>query len=618
MGYIVALIILIIGTLLGQLVLHFCQLEKSKHALVYGLFVYFAGFFIVSGPFSFFSLPWNWYFVTMTLYHVVLLGFFLYGYMKKIIRFNFSFEHLIEYLRANWFVIGMIVLFTVLNFASYNAWRFSGNYSQAEAIVDDFIYLSRAAKNIGHTIYPMGIDVSSGVQTTPELLLLVSFLELFWGYMSQLFQIDLVVFTRTTMSIVMYVWIFYAFDEMLYVMFDKKKYQLFKYTILAFGLLYYVNNMQSEVYKFMYLPWFGSVFSTILYIPLLLLFFFQSLAHKKSLVLLFLLPFISVGFSPVNILYTAILFFPIMMLWYKNKAYESNDAKQLLYVSFGLFSLFLFVSIMDNFSKFSENFLMLINYSDLTRYSEMAFFKSAFVDRLMFIIPGLAIFFYRVSLNKVRPIEKWMMFFVCSILLISLMPRMNVALFNLFSFPYRRFWDSLLIGLVFYSWAMILLVLGKLTLVRFVGTLFAFSLVFYQVPGFYFLSNYQFFSIENIFKEKRLPEASEELAIFFKQSQQQVNVCLAQDPLQASLNDPRNPQRIVMSNDGTYSIDLGSGIATLPNVYAFCQQAPDNMAVQYYVVTNSETIYREIGAEHLRLVKEIVTDELTLEIYQYV
>jgi len=602
MGYIIALLMLFTGGVLGKVVAAYLGLKKTKHTLVYGLFAYFAGFFILSGPFTFLQLHWNLYFIVMTCYNLAIACLLIYAYSKKIITVEFSAQAILDYVKSNGLVFAMIIFFILLNLAS-------NNILAGGATGDDIAYLSWASKHIGGQIYPVKLDPISGSPDKLELVLLLSFLELFWGYMSQAFSIDLVVFARTTMAIVTYVWFFYTVDEVIYVWTDKKQYERFKYTILAAGLMYYVDGMQSEVYKFMYNPWFGNVFSLMMYLPLLLLFFWHSLRNKKSAVLLGLLPFISAGFSPVSILHVGLTIIPITFLWYKNKTYHLRNERKLIYISFGMALLFLAVSIIPDLFHLRSALFVPGGWHETVLHSEMAFFHRAFASRLLFMLPGIVIFFYRLGRKQVGTLEKWFVLFGLSLLLIGIIPAVDQAVFIVFSFPLRRVLESYMMAFVFYSVAMVLRCFSQ---VKWQQLLLAFalcSLIFYRVPGFYFLNNAGFkanFNIHNVLVEKRFAPVVSDLEDFLlTHSEERTNVCIWDE-------------REVQLNDGVHRADLALAIAPVPNAYYNCNVPANDQGHLYYVTHKPEELAATYGEEHLKLLTTIETDELTIEVYQYV
>jgi len=601
MGYIVAVLLLFATSLLGKLVVSFFKLEKCKHPIVYGLFAYFSGFFLLSGPFTLLHLHWNLYFCLMTVYNGAIVAFLIYSLYRKTLIVHLSVQAVIKYMTDNYLVILLVVFFIMMNFASNNT--LAGG-----ATGDDIFYLSWATKNIGNSIYPSGINLVSGEVGSYDLLSTVSFLELFWGYMHVALHIDLVVFVRTSMAIVTYVWFFCTFDEFIFVATKNVDYKRFKYTILVIGLFYYVNGMQSEVTKFMYNPWFGNVFSLLIYLPLLLVFFWHSLTNKKALYLMCTLPFISVGFSPVSILYGGLTMFPFCLLWYKYKTYEISYARKKVYVSLLLSTIFLTVAVSPTLVQVYRFIVNPATREGIEKVSEIWFFQIAFKQRFIFMLPGFVIFCYRLARKDVRRIEKNLVFFTWGALLICFVPYIDRLVFAAFSFPLRRVLDSIMIVLVSYSWAMILLCLQDVTFGSLVRLWVICSFVIYVGPSFYFLQD-EFktqFNINNIFKEKRFDDAVTELETFlFAQSNISQNVC----PL---------GEREVKSSVNSHRIDIGLAVSSVPDTYFNCNLPASPDRALYYVGNDYTELDGRVEREKLRLVKTISTEEFTLAVYEYI
>jgi len=595
------------GALLGKVVISVLKLEKTKHTLVYGLFAYFTGVFILSGPFTFLHLHWNLYFFTITAYNIVIMGLLLYALYKKIIKVSFSFNSFIRYCKDNYLVLGMIVFFIFMNFGSDNTLV---NDRVGWAAGDDVYYLSWATKNVGHSIYPLGLNLWVGLGDKYEFLTLIAFFELFWGYMQQAFNIDLVVFVRTTLPIVMYVWFFCTFDEVIFAFTDKKKYGRFKYAILSVALLYYANGMQSEVYKFMYNPWFGNVFSLMMYIPLLLLFLRLSLTNKKALYLLWLLPFIASGFSAVSILHAGLTIVPATFLWYRSKTYIVRHEKKVLYISFVMAFIFLLVSSAASWEGVLGKISQPDGLFEILQGAEMFLAQAALKQRLIFILPGIVIFFYRLARKEVALFEKVAILFSLGIAVSVLVPFLDTAVFLVFGFPYRRVAESYMLALVFYSGAMLLLCVRKVGLKQLLGIFLICSFVFYSTNGFYLHPRFIFSKqvLRNLVREKRFDPT----------------VVALEDFLVEHGKETKNETTYVCVFDGRIkpidsedSVDVGLSIAPVPETYYNCNLSLNKEVTRYYVTTDAGKLFSELGREHFRFVKKIETDRLTLEVYEY-
>jgi|GEM_PF-5583668 len=605
MAYIIPLILVLIYKMLGKVIITITKLTKTKHEVVYGFFAYMSMFFVLSGFFGLLHVSWSLYYISMIIYNIFIIAIIIFCLLKKIITIKFSFKEIGTYISGNWIVYIVTTTFILLYILSYSGIRLNDVYHHAPAIIDDVVYIARATKNIGaEQIQLTSIQAFSGhVDSNPTSM--IAYLEMFWGFGSTLFKVDILSFARTSMSILTYVIVFTTIDELLYVVFEKDIYdKKGKFALIGMLSLYLFNGMQFETYKFMYLPWFGNNFSTILYLPALLLFLLQALKNKVGILFILMLVLISVGFTPVSILYTAVFSIPTILLWFKCKQYEIKHEKMYICLAAMISLIFLLASTLT--ASFGSAPLQLQNvfkYTETTIFSEVYFYLSSFGEKAFLIFPGLLLFFYRLKNEKVNIIEKTIVIFLAVIAFVSLIPVGRNLMFNLFSFPYRRLLESILLCLVMYTVVQIILCFSKITFVKILIIGFASIIIAHYSSNIYMVGARQYFSVSNLFNTRKTAPITDTLAEYLATIPKDKYVCLM-------------PDRVMSEKNQKFQLDIGIAISENPNAYINCSTDFLLTGNGYLVIAVNASVPEWLEDFIDEPIKKLSSDDLDLLIYE--
>lgn len=598
MVYIGILIIILFFNFFGIALVEHLQLKKMRNPLIYGFFIYISGFFILSGPMVFLHLSWNIYFNVMAVYTFLVLLYILWiWYSYKIFSRRINMK---KVLKEKWplYVVIIIVVFVYLASTA----SFFLNWSYVPASVDDYIYLSYAAKSIGASeIYRNSTVVLSEVMGSTSL---VAYWELFWAYGSTVLHIPLLDFVHTSLAIVMLTLLPVSIDEVSHLANDwfipQKIKKYFVFSVLVF---YIFGNMQYEFAKYMFLPWFGNVFSTALYIPLLLVFFLQALKHKQMLPVFLSFPIIAIGFSPVSII-TTIFLFPVALFFFlRYKTYAIKYQKMLVISCTLLIIGFSALAIVTFSGSDLHKFLILYKETDSTMLAEKFLFSASFKGRVVLILFASAIFLLKYYVVKMQKSEIILLCYVAIIMLLSILPIISNIPFNLFSFPYRRFIESITVFYIIYGLGSSIYFIKKRQFLVFLTIILLIPLT---LNGLLIKEWRPFFSPKLITNSTRVHPLTLELAYYFKNIPMIKQVCFLQDELKYGS----------FSYDGEIKIDFTTALfAVDPQVYLKPCNLTRGTDVTHIVVfaKDSRRVEEEVNYKNR---KTIENEKMKLYVYE--
>lgn len=172
---------------------------------------------------------------------------------------------------------------------------------------------------------------------------------------------------------------------------------------------------------------------------------------------------------------------------------------------------FVFISVsVYSAVKLLEYTRFLHLFTNVNPISEMTGIISSLSLRLPIIAIGLMLFYLGCLNNKVTKIEKVIIIPIFLVLLLVTLPISSVFLFNILGFPLRRLTESLILYMFIYSCYKIIIALdykaARLMLATFVYIAFL-----YPVNGIFFLKNANFYRIENIVNQNRVPDLAKKL-----------------------------------------------------------------------------------------------------------
>jgi hypothetical protein len=608
MAYIIPFILLFIYKMVGKIVIDFTKLKKTKNEIVYGFFTYMGVFFIISGFFALFHVSWMIYYIIMISYNILIIIMIIFYCWKNGLTINFSFQKIGTYISENWIVCFVAMGFTLMYFLSYSGIRLDLGYNHAPAIIDDVVYIARATKNIGAAhIQMIDIQAFSGHSNGANPSSMIAYLELFWAFGSTVFKVDILTFVRTSVAIMTYIIFFATIDELLFATLEKDIYDK-KGKFALFGMLsmYLFNNMQFETYKFMYLPWFGNNFSTIIFLPALLLFLLHSLKNRLGLIFMALLVLLSVGYTPVSILYTGIFGIPVTLIWYKYKQYEIKNAKSYMYVGIIISLVFLIVStLISSFGYAPFQLQNILRKTQTTELAELYFYLNSFKGKAFLIFPGILLYFYRVKNKKINTLEKGIVGFLLIIAFVSLIPVARNIIFNIFSFPYRRLLESILLCLVMYTIVQVVMCFSKINFIKMLCIAFTSIIIAQYSSGIHLIYARNYFSINNLFNTRRTLPITDMLAEYLNTIPGDKYICLV-------------PDRIMAEKNNDFYIDIGIAVSENSTAYLNCSKDFIFAGNGYLVISaNAEIEMPEDLIEFASApIKKLETDDLDLLIYK--
>lgn len=587
----------------GKIVVLKFNLTKFKHPLIYGVITYFFLFFILSFPLVLFHVSWLVFSTMQTLLHTILLAIILYYLFTKKLILRVSKNIIFEYIKNNWGLYTILFLFMFLYLISKNSLFFSIEDSRYNlAIIDNYVYIGKAANAIGSdAIFPLQTDILTGQVGPTNLLLLISYWELFWAYGSELFKIDLLAFVHTFVALLVYIITFFSIDEILYLLVAREKQRKLQIIMLSFILLYLFVQYDSDFAKFMFLPWYGNVISTMAMFPVFGIITYHFFEKEKMIIFYIFFPFVMAGFSPVSILYSAFLY--LISGFYIMCKYRGEFKKTLCLYSFFISMLFFSFSIFN-----AIQLLELTRTLDLFTTINLQSEYNAVYGLLIFRLPiiSIGIFLFYLSYLKKESSHKENLFVISAILILilAISPKLSAFVFNIFSFPFRRFFETILIYFFVYSLYKIFKEVNFKSK-RLLLLVLVYSIFIFPQNGMFLLKNNNFYSLKNITNLERVTEISKKVTIFFENRMDKTNsICVYKD-------------RSILTQFG--HVDLGVAIVSLRNTNLIdCSDKKGLNEKQIdYIILSEETSDKAsyIEDKGYREIETIKTDETTITIY---
>lgn len=610
MGYLVVFVSMIGSTLLGKVVISSFQIEKYKHASVYGIIAYVSGFFILSFPFTLFHLPWSTYWWGMNIYTFLVSSISIWMLYARKIKIMFSWKHLREYIVQNWVVIGIIFVFSMMYLLSISTmiWHETMPYAYGMAVVDDSAYVMKAAKAIGAS------DILASAVGKDTVLNVVSFLELLWAYGSEVFHVDIFTFTRTSMSLLVYIFIFFSVDEFLYTITTEKKYHKVKYSLIGFLLLYAVIGWQLELPKFMFLPWFGNVVTTMIYLPVSALICRQSLTSKRMLIFLGVLPFVFVGFSLGAIVSTVVLYPLCTYIWFKYKVYKFKYEKLVVVAAIVIiFIYFAAILLTDVYIHQVPFNTLLWNIDYLDGAGEMSLFFSSFNAKKAWFLILLGVLTTKWLDQKIMKVEKLIIVSILVLLFITKAPYISNIVFGVLGFAYRRFMEGVIFYLIIYGLYSVLDLFERIKFKQLLVFCLSLAIIASEMNGVQLIGTRKLYSIDNLSNKMRVLPAVAELYNFFNTIPEKRNVHIYKSPGATSVWWGEN-------KDVPVSVDVFVAVSATKNKY-FTKNIVDLNSLDYLIIGKNEdmdTLPEELKQKEKKFVRYIEDEHLQIAIYQII
>lgn len=592
--------------------------QKVKHPVVYGFFAYFTVIFCISGGATFLKLNWNFYFMCVTFFTIaigVLNIYTLFKMWKNEQSKDICYlEKIKKNLRDNF--PAYIVLFFAISIFLLSTASIYLNWAYVPATVDDMVYLSIAQKAIGanqlNALSSLHMNQSGGATQ------LVSFWELFWAYGASLFRLPLLTFVHTNIAILSFQLFVFLLDEVAYQMMGKQKNA--KYLVLGMLFLYIFPYFIYEFNKFLYIPWFGNGIVLSLYIPYLLLFYALSLKNKKCIILYCLVPIIFIGISSISIIFTLFLFVPVTLSLLRFKAYtfQKKITNKIIigYAIFFSFLCFIFATILspmnllDGVLKnvFSKEYLM------NKQINEHFIYVDEFSYLLPFVVLGAVCITYFFRKEK----SKFLLFSLLFLIIeMTIFPDLYVILFNLFSFPFRRFAVAVLTFITIFGLGIGIIILlnyatnWKKKIMIFLGFLLLLG------PHFYFqktiFSQEEFLEKKAILNIERSYPLTIKVANLIQESEKQ-NICFY------SVDKETLKVGAYSMSGKSYSVDFSAAIFGLNNAIYYgvsCDITADAVDPKeiYLVLRRDQAEFESKGHQKIKLYAEAKDENFDILLY---
>lgn len=464
MIYISAIILLVLFYITGECVVDKLSIPENarKHSLVFGFIFYMSFFFALTAVMLIINVSWGIYFTVMTLYS---LGVIIYASVDYIKNKRYKNIDIKQWLMGSWPALLVIIAITV----SYLFTVTSQFIIQSHALsvgIDNHVYMSKALQGVNQAKIFQNQHDTVFFGGEASIVNLVGFWEYFWAYGASVFGQNVLSFAHTTIPFIIYTVVVLGIDEVFFLLSkkaDKKLRSAFKYGVLMLLPLLIIEGYARETIKFFFFPWFGNVTVTMLYLPIMIIFFYHAMRDERWILFLFFLPFVFTGFNPTSMIMTWFYYPIFLFVWYNFKQYKSKHEKFILYSFIGLIVLFLFASLIQGryshyWYKIPDIFVKGNEWND----TELAIFIDALQSRMPFVIVALLTYAYRIAKKKSGSMEQFLMGGMFALLVLSCFPYLRIIPFNLFNFSYTRLMNVITMSMYFYSCLSLIMLLKML------------------------------------------------------------------------------------------------------------------------------------------------------------
>ncbi|MGL5042242.1 MAG: DUF6077 domain-containing protein [Culicoidibacterales bacterium] len=601
--YVCLSLFLVFCFLLGKIVVAEVNLQEAKHPLIYGVMAYFLVFFALSALLVILHVPWKVFYLAQMILHVLLVIIITYFLIKRKISNNISWNSLSNNIAKNWGVYLVLLCFSLLYLSSKNSLFFSIEETRYNlAIVDDYAYIARAMSAIdSQAIFTLETSVISGQQGPADILLLISYWELFWAFGSEILNIDLLAFTHTFVALFVYIFAFFSIDEFLYLICGENNRVKSQLLMPLFLLLYLFLPYDSEFAKFLFFPWYGNVVTFIVFFPTFSVIFYQLLHNDRARILYVFYPLLMVGFSPVSIMFLSVIYLCsgiFIMVYYRKKSRKSLAGYSII-----ISAIFCFFVIYSGI-KLLEITRLLDLFKGPNLYSEYSAVYGILSPKLSIILLGLFLLYLsKIKKNNAKE-ENFVIILMLIIVGSAILRPISTFLFNIFSFPFRRFIESLTLYMYIYALYKILLEI-KFSVKQTCLLLMVYVLSMVPQSGVFLVKNRKFYALKNIINLERVTDISKEVSSFLDNlGSTDKNVCIYGD-------------RAINTKYG--NVDLGSSV--LASKGAKLISCGKNISSNYEII--DYIIMQSISDEQYNIpekfkftkIEVIETEEASLTIY---
>lgn len=412
---------------------------QMPHNIVLGMFTYTILFGIFTMPLAVLHVSWNLFFFVVTALNLVLLFGALYIMYKKQVWPEWTIDKVKGYFKSYWPVILLISCYLLVYLMNDFAFVFHGDHG---AVWDHSYYAAKANEAIGNSSI-LQKNPKFGYVEDPMAMLVNSTVtwELFWSYLVSITGLTVNQISKIVMPPFIYIGVFFAFDIMFAGLLNKKKANTFYrgYILIFFVYILYTTaggDLQGELKKFMYFPWYGNVQITLLLMLSTFYFFERSLSDKRWIVLLLLqLIFYSV-FSAGAAMYAGLLYPPLMIYWLFKKKYIFKFDK-----IFVLLSLIAFVGL---------NIFYIRSQVKVPYIEQDVWVKHLNTTAPMFLLAGMGVGFFYLK-DTLEHSQKFIITLLIVSIAILFLGTISIKIFYLYRFALHRYGVSLTLLFLMYG-----------------------------------------------------------------------------------------------------------------------------------------------------------------------
>lgn len=601
-------IIIILGTIFTLLsfwyiignTLEVVMKKEVTHKLIMGFFLYFTLYACVSMPLALLHVHWNVFFWMITILNSILaLCSFVILYQNRS-EIVVSKQKVLAYIKKNRLVLILIALYILIYFMSdYSLfwyinkgaiWDQSYYAAKANSIIDSAHILLTHPK-YGYVESPVASVVNSSVTW-----------ELFWSYLSVITSLSVNQVSKIVLAVVIYPIVFLTYDMLFKSLFNKKTLVSNGYTILFFLYFIYTtvfDKLHDDVGKFIYLPWYGNVLVTMLFIPMSVYLFKRALQEKKYLIILFLqLIFFNV-FSAGGIMYAGLIYPALIVYWKFKKEYKLKFENILMILSIiGLIGL---------------NFIYILSQRTVPWIEQDRFLEyfTLFNPIFLFASIGIILLYWK---QKLEQFELYVIIVLLVFLILVVLDPMSTFLFNQYRFALHRFGLSVTIFYTMIGFVGYISVLKEHKKVLILSVI-PFILIMQKNYDFFLLKNSNAIQLKTILNYKRESNEVIEAAKFLNEQQEK-----AQNPIYYCVYGTSEDRHFKTKYPEKY-VDLGSMLITeTKHVYEAhmnTEKVNRDLTVDefissdcQYLVTDSEALVFYFTQKGGAIVKTIESDNL--------
>ena len=609
------LAIVLLSTVVGKAVVAFLQLKQVRHESVYGVFVYILGFFILSFLAIITGQSWALFYVIVLLYTFGLFGVALFynlrGKRPLPIKWSRILDKVWNNLLMNWHIYLLTTIFTILcltsattNYFSYSA------FSDMIASTDEYYYLGKTTEFMqADSVNLIFRNVVSGQDGSFDIQMFNAYYEMFWSFLTQVTGLNLLTITHSVLPGLIYFIFFLLLDELLYVL-AGKKYMQIRYSLFVLLLLYLSAGMQLEYAKLMYLPWYGNVITTFMFIPFALLFTYQALDNRKLLVFVMTLPFVMTGFNLGAVAATLFIYPIVTLFWWKNRTEKRQNDRLIVLALHAIVLLFLCATLLQFYLVLGEETPSIDLIRSMAVQAEYYYLRDVLRGRLFLMLPGLIGISYKLLFKKANAVERYVIVYTIIVLFILMVRPIGELVSGLAGFGLRRILESSILCLILYSIITLLSIFPikkwetKILLPIIVALVTVFNY------GSYITNKTYIFQAEHLQNLERLHPVAKDFYDFLQSDEEVRRFC--KETLWMPVEEDSNAfdeaifvdfQTIVGADKESKSVDCSTGV--LADTAIFYLVATDDLVQQQY-----------LASQGARVVRTFESSELTVLLYE--